>query len=441
MNPSVFKAYDIRGIYGQDLDEETIHLAVRAIVAMTSAKTVSVGRDCRLSSPDIHRFVTEELVRCGVTVHDIGLVPVETIYYTSAYLPDYDAALMITASHNPAEYNGLKMMGKNGAWFRGADILAVIQSGNVAKPKEGGSMTEVDHLTPYLDHVRSFVDITALRPLKVVVDAGNGMAGKVIPLLTTGLPLQIIPLAFDLDGNFPSRPPNPLTDGALVSLREKILQQHADAGVAFDADCDRVFFLDETGEFLPADIILIVLAQEVLRQHPGATIVPNILCSRAVSEVVAELGGKTVRAPVGYINVRTMMQEHDGVLGGETSAHYIFAQNKFLDSGFVPFLKMMERLSRSAEPLSVLAKDVYRYQRITIHVPRNDYPNAVERIQQTFHDGKQDMLDGVTVNYPDWWLNVRGSNTEPILYITTEAATKEVAEEKQRIVLAALRMR
>lgn len=441
MNPSVFKAYDIRGIFGKDLDEETIRSAVRAIVTMTDARIVSVGRDCRLSSPAIHGFVTSELVRCGVTVHDLGLVPVETIYYTSAYLQDYDAALMITASHNPAEYNGLKMMGKNGSWFRGADILAAIQSRNLAEPKSGGSIIEMDHLTPYLDHVRSFVDITALKPLKVVVDAGNGMAGKVIPLLTAGLPLQIIPLAFDLDGNFPSRPPNPLADGALVPLREKILQEHADVGVAFDADCDRVFFMDETGEFIPADITLMLLAQEMLREHPGATIVPNILCSRAVAEVVAELGGKTVRSPVGYINVRTTMQQHGGIIGGETSAHYVFAENKFLDSGFVPFMKMMERLSRSNEPLSVLAKPLRKYVRITINVPRGEYPNAVERMQQVFHDGKQDMLDGITVNYPDWWLNVRSSNTEPILYITTEATTKEKAEEKQRIVLAALRTR
>ncbi len=439
MNPSVFKSYDIRGIFGQDLDEETIRSAVRAIVALTNARLVSVGRDCRLSSPEIRGFVTNELIRLGVTVHDIGLVPVETIYYTSAYHPEYDAALMITASHNPKEYNGLKMMGKNGAWFRGADILAAIKSGNLAEPKEGGSLVEKDHLTPYLDHIRSFVDTSVLKPLKVVVDAGNGMAGKVVPLLTQGLPLQIIPLAFELDGNFPSRPPNPLAPGALDPLREKILQEHADVGVAFDADCDRVFFMDETGEFLPADITLILLAQEVLRERPGSTIVPNVLCTRAVDEVVVALGGKVVRAPVGYINVRTTMQKHGGIFGGETSAHYVFAENKFLDSGFVPFMKMMERLSHSSEPLSVLAKKLKTYERITISVPHNEYPNAVAKIQQAFHNGTHDMLDGITVNYPDWWLNVRGSNTEPILYITTEAATKEAAEEKQQIVLGVLR--
>ncbi len=439
MNTGVFKSYDIRGIFGKDLNEETIRSAVRAIVALSHARMVSVGRDCRLSSPDIHGFVTDELMQLGVTVHDIGLVPVETLYYTSAYLSDYDAALMITASHNPAEYNGLKMMGKNGTWFRGADILAAIESGNLARPKEGGSIAEVDHRTPYLDHVRSFIDIAALKPLKIVVDAGNGMAGKTIPLLTEGLPIQIIPLAFDLDGNFPSRPPNPLAPGALDKLRDCIREQSADGGVAFDADCDRVFFMDETGEFIPADITLALLAQEVLREHPGATIVPNILCSRAVTEVVAELGGKTVRSPVGYINVRSVMQEHGGVLGGETSAHYVFAENKFLDSGFVPFMKMMEQLSHSLIPLSALVKGVKRYERITINVPRDEYPKAAEKIQKAFSDGKQDMLDGVTVNYPDWWLNVRLSNTEPILYITTEAATKDAAEEKRRIVLDALR--
>lgn len=439
MNTSVFRSYDIRGIYGKDLDEETVRLAVRAIVALTNARLVSVGRDCRLSSPQLYSFVTEELVACGVTVHDIGLVPVETIYYTSAYHTEYDAALMITASHNPAEYNGLKMMGKDGAWFRGAEILLAIESGNLAQPKEGGFIIAKDHLTPYLNHVRSFIDTSVLKPLKVVVDAGNGMAGKVVPLLTAGLPLEIIPLAFDLDGNFPSRPPNPLADGALIPLREKILQEHADLGVAFDADCDRVFFMDETGEFIPADITLILLAQEMLLEHPGATIVPNALCSRAVSDVVAELGGKTVRSPVGFVNVRTTMQKNNGLLGGETSAHYVFAENKFLDSGFVPFMKMMERLSRNSEPLSVLVKDLRRYERITINVPRDEYPDAVEKAKKAFHDGSQDMLDGITVNYTNWWLNVRGSNTEPILYITTEAATKEAAQEKQRVVLDALR--
>lgn len=437
MTASVFKSYDIRGMYPAELDDETIRTAIRALVALANARRLCIGRDCRLSSPAIHDVVVHELVRCGVTVHDAGLVPVEVVYGASAY-HDYDASLMITASHNPPEYNGLKMMGRNAQWFRGQDVLAAIQAGKQASPKDGGSVAAVDQMTPYIERILSFIAPAGLRPLKVVVDAGNGMAGALMPQLTNNLPLQMIPLAFTLDGNFPARSPNPLTPGALDALKQRVLDEHADVGVAFDADCDRVFFVDEHGTFIPADITLILLAQEVLREQPEATIVPNVLCSRAVDEVVAALGGKTIRAPVGYINVRTAMQEHGGIFGGETSAHYIFAENKFLDSGFVPFLKMMERLSHSDQPLSTLVRDLKKYERITISVPHNEYPNAIERIRQTFHDGEQDMLDGITVNYPDWWLNVRSSNTEPILYITTEAATKALAEEKQRVVLNAL---
>ncbi len=435
--PTIFKAYDIRGVYPTELNEDVARQVARTLVALTGGHRVAVGRDMRVSSPVLFDAVMDELVRLGCAADDIGLIPTEALYFTAGTY-DYDFALTVTASHNPAEYNGFKIMhGKD--VIPGTTVGEAIVRGQSARPRAGGTRGQRDVLTPFLELVLAQVDLSALKPLKIVVDAGNGMAGDVLPRLQPRLPFQIVPLYFELDGRFPNRPSNPLAKGALDALKKKVVDEGAACGIAFDGDCDRVFFVNERGEFIQADVTLLLIAEEVLRRNPGKGIIYNAICSRAVPEFVREMGGVAHRSPVGYANVKQAMLEHDGVLGGEVSAHYAFPANFYADSGFIAMLQVLELLSRSAKPLSQLVGRFAKYVRldeVNFKVP--DVQAELQKIRGHFKDAEQDELDGVTVWYPDWWMNVRPSNTEPLLRVTVEGNTREIAEAKQKEVLAVL---
>ncbi len=434
----IFKAYDIRGVYPTEINEEGIRQIARAFVAYTGAHTVAVGRDMRLSSPALFAAVTDELVKLGLAVDDIGLIPTETLYYAAgAY--EYDAALTITASHNPAEYNGLKMMKGKDEVISGARLMKYLEAGARLPVKAGGTLTPRDIFNPFLQHVLKSSDLTALKSLKVVIDAGNGMAGKVIPALQPNLPFKIVPLFFELDGHFPNRPSNPLAPGALEALKKKVVAEQAACGIAFDGDCDRIFFVEEAGTFIQADTTLLLIAEEMLRRQPGKAVVYNAICSRAVPEFVRQMGGRPIRSAVGYANVKKALIKHDGVVGGEVSAHYSFADNFYADSGFIAMLKVLELLSQSGRPLSQLVGQFSKYVRldeVNFKVP--DVKVELQKIRDHFKGAKQDELDGVTVWYPDWWVNVRPSNTEPLLRVTVEGNTRETAETKQKEVLRVL---
>lgn len=436
----IFKAYDIRGVYPNELDEDTARQVARALVALTSGRKFAVGRDMRLSSPRLWQTLTDELVTLGCRVDDLGLIPTEAIYF-AADRYDYAVALTVTASHNPPEYNGFKVM-RGRAVVRGVTIGDAIARGQLASPAAGGVRGERDVLTPFLEHVLGQVDRPALKPLTVVIDAGNGLAGKVVPLLTAGLPFDIVPLFFELDGRFPNRPSNPLAPGALDALKAKVLEEKADVGIAFDGDCDRVFFVDERGQFVPADLTLLLIAAELLRRQPGRGIVYNAICSRAVPEFVTELGGVPVRSAVGYANVKQAMLEHDAILGGEVSAHYAFPANAYADSGFIAMLLVLERLSRTGQSLSALIVRFAKYVRLDeVNLKVDDVSGALQRVRDRYRDARQDELDGVTVWYRDWWVNVRPSNTEPLLRVTVEAGTRDAAEAKRDEVLGVIRGR
>lgn len=429
-NEKIFKAYDIRGIYPQELDEATAELIGRAYVQIAGVEKIAVGRDMRLGSNALSRAFIKGATESGCNVDDIGLVPVDEVYFAVGRF-DYDGGVMVTASHNPKEYCGFKMVNKYGDVIRGTDIKDLVRRGSFTKAAKPGKVAARNLDNEYIGHVLSFVDLPKIKPLKIVADAGNGMAGKVLPQLAPYLPVEIIPLFFELDGSFPNRSPNPLEPDATKRLIETVKKEKADLGVIFDGDTDRLFFIDELGNFIRADITLLILAKHFLRLNPGATIIYNAICSKAVPELIKEWRGKAVRSPVGYVNVRKAMIENKALMGGELSAHYSFKDNFFADSGFIAMLLVLQLVSEAGQPLSKIAKEYAIYHKANeINIKVADAAAKIEAVKKKYSDGKQDFLDGITVEYPDWWLNVRPSNTEPLLRITIEADTPELLDEK-----------
>ncbi len=436
INPSIFKSYDIRGIYPADLNEETAYLIGRGFVEYTGVKKVVVGRDMRLSSPTLFEALTKGIIEQGADVYNIGEVPAECLYFTVGFY-DYEAGIMITASHNPKEYNGFKMIKKekNGLTLviRGKGILGVVEKSDFLKSENKGDIKEIDIWQDYLKHIFSFVDISKIKPFKVVVDAGNGMAGKVIPQLASKLPIEVISLNFDLDGNFPAHSSNPLLEGVTDQISQEVLDKKADFGFIFDGDADRIFLIDERGEFVRADITLLLLAKYFLEREPGVAIAYNIICSKAVPEFIKKCSGKPIRTKVGFVNVQKGIFKNNGVMGGELSGHYCFRDNFYLDSGFIAFLILLQVISKSGKKVSEMMAELSPYAKASeINFEIKDKQGILNKIKEKYSDGKQDYLDGVTVEYDDWWFNLRPSQTEPLLRLTIEAETEELLEKKKK---------
>jgi phosphomannomutase len=360
INESIFKAYDIRGIYPEQLNEETAKLIGKAFIKLTNAKKVVVGRDTRLASPALSKAAIRGMLSMGANVDNLELVPVDAIYFTAGKF-GYDGGIYITASHNPKEYDGFKMIDKNGDVIRGVKLKEVILLNDFETNVLPGALNKKNITNDYLKHILSFVNLNKIKPLKVVVDASNGMAGKIISLLQPQLPTEIIALNFELDGSFPNHAPNPLETGAMDMLSQKIIESKADLGVIFDGDSDRLFFMDETGNFIKADITLLVLAKHFLKTRPGSAIVYNAVCSKAVPEFVKKWGGKPVKSKVGYVNVREKMKQNQAVLSGELSAHYAFKDNYYSDSGIIAFLILLQLISEDGRPLSEITKELTIY--------------------------------------------------------------------------------
>ncbi len=427
---AIFKAYDIRGVYPAELNEEAAEAVGRAVAKLVQGGRVVVGRDMRLSSPQLHQALITGLRQGGCAVDDMDLVPIDAVYFAVGKF-GYDAGVMVTASHNPPEYNGFKIMRKGTQWVRGSELKELVGTFNAQAPV-AGSLSEFDIWPSYLEHVRSFVHPEMLKPLKVVVDAGNGMAGKVIPALFTGLPFKLTPLFFELDGSFPNRQSNPLLPGSSEAAAAKVKAVGADVGVMFDGDTDRVFFLDEQGTFVPADVTMLLLAREFLNREPGVAIGYNLICSRAVPEFITRWGGKPIRTAVGYVNVSQAILKQGAVMGGELSAHYSFRDNYAADSGMIALLLVLELLSREGKPLSELVHEFSLYTKAPeLNLKVADKDKVLAAVKARYADAQVDELDGVTVSYPDWWVNVRPSNTEPLLRVTVEAKDGALLQQKQ----------
>ncbi|MGH9118680.1 MAG: phosphomannomutase/phosphoglucomutase [Acidimicrobiales bacterium] len=425
---AVFKAYDIRGTVPDQLDADLCRRIGAAFASFASADRILLGRDMRPSGVELADAFADGAQSQGVDVVDLGLASTDLVYFASGRL---DAAgAMFTASHNPAAYNGIKLC-LSGARPVGQDTgLAEIKERAREQahpaPTEPGRMTTMNLLADYADHVRSFVDPSALRPLRVVADTANGMGGLVVPAVFAGLPFELEMLFPELDGTFPNHPADPIQPENQRHLQARVIETGADVGLAFDGDADRVFLVDEGAEPLSGSLTTAIVAKGMLERHPGATVIYNLICSKAVPEVIKEHGGVPVRSRVGHSFIKQLMAETDAVFGGEHSGHYYFRDNYRADSGLIAAVVVLEQLSRSGRPLSELRRPFDRYAASgEINMTADDPVAVIDRVEDSYAGCTHDGLDGLTVDCGDWWFNLRPSNTEPLLRLNLEAATAD----------------
>jgi len=439
----VFKAYDVRGTFPDQIDAELCRAIGAAVARFTGAERLLMVRDMRPSGVELSEAFAEGARRVGARVTDLGMASTDFLYFASGALDAPGA--MFTASHNPAAYNGIKLC-QAGARPIGQDTgLAEIQRLTIEyleHPPFAGPEGELDHadmLGDYAEHVRSFVDVSSLRPLRVVADTANGMGGLVVPLVFGPLPFDVTVLFGELDGTFPNHPADPIQPENLVDLKAAVLEHHADVGLAFDGDADRVFLVDEKANPVSGSLTTALVATSMLEKHPGATILYNLICSKVVPEVIAENGGVGVRTRVGHSFIKETMVETGAVFGGEHSGHYYFADNYRADSGIIAAILVLELMSRSAEPLSELLAPFRRYADSgEINTEVADPAGAVQAVAEHLADqgASIDRLDGLTVDHGDWWYNLRPSNTEPLLRLNVEARSKSECARHVADVLA-----
>lgn len=434
INPTIFKSYDIRGIYPSELNEEAAYFIGIAFARCTNAKKIVLARDDRLSSDTLFKSLARGLVSEGVEVFDIGMVPTECLYFTVGNY-DFEAGMMITASHNPKEYNGFKMVKKEGRIIKiisGKELFSFIKE-EKAREDIDKKIEKKDIWQDYVNHIFSFVELEKIFPFKIIIDASNGVAGEMISKIQEKIPVEIVPLNFEPDGNFPNHSPNPLLKGSIDQISAMINKEKAGFGFIFDGDADRVFLVDGKGQIVNADITLLLLAKYFLQKNPGMAIAYNAICSKAVPEFVKKWGGNPIRTQVGFVNVREGLLKNNGIMGGELSGHYCFKDNFYLDSGMIAFLTLLQIISQENKRVSELVKELSPYAKSSeINFEIEDKDAVLNKIKEKYADGKQDFLDGITVEYGNWWFNVRPSNTEPLLRLTIEADTKDLLEQKKK---------
>jgi phosphomannomutase len=437
----IFKAYDVRGVFPDDLDEDIARRIGAAFAEFAGGPKVVVGRDCRISSPDLAAAISEGITSRGSDVVDLGLASTDLLYFASGSLDL--PAVMITASHNPKQYNGLKFC-LSGARPVGEEsglleIRALTEQG-LPPSGEPGVVEHRDLLPAFTEHVLTFCDVERMRPLTVAMDTGNGMGGLVAPAVFERLPFEIHHLYAELDGTFPNHPADPIDPENQRELRAAVLRHGADIGLAFDGDADRVFLIDEKGHDVSGSIVTALVAKAMLAREPGASIIYNVICSWTVAEVIRENGGVPVRTRVGHSFIKQVMAETGAIFGGEHSGHYYFRENYRADSGLIAAVVVLAQLSEANVPLSELLAPFRRYAASgEINTKVKDPHATIEHVAEALKDGKQDRLDGLTVEFDDWWCNVRPSNTEPLLRLNAEARTDELLREKTAMVLELIR--
>jgi phosphomannomutase len=439
---AIFKAYDIRGIYPDELNETLARRIGNAFAQFTGAGRILVGHDMRESSPDLVAAFTEGATLAGADVGLLGLCSTDLVYFASGR---YEApAAMFTASHNPAQYNGVKLCrafaAPVGEQTGLVQIKEMVESGVTQRGEVSGKVEELDLLDEFAEHVRSFVDRSRLRPMKVVADTANGMGGLVVPKVFEGLPFDLTVLFGELDGTFPNHPADPIQVENLKDLQRGVVDGGADIGLAFDGDADRVFLVDDLGQPVSGSTTTAMVAKFMLEKYPGETIVYNLICSHAVPEIIRENGGTPVRTRVGHSFIKQVMAETGAIFGGEHSAHYYFRDNWRADSGSIAALCVLELLSRANVPLSEFRKPFERYvQSGEINSRVSDPLAVIEKVAEAYRTCEQDRVDGLTVECGDWWFNLRPSNTEPLLRLNLEAKTVEACEAHTAEVLALIR--
>ena len=445
---SLFKAYDVRGIVPDELTPAIAREIGRAIVAEIRPDTVVVGRDMRVSSPLLASALIEGIRDAGADVVDIGMVSTDALSFAVGKF-GYPAGVMVTASHNPPEYNGFKISREEARALsldEGLDeIRDHVVNGDLPALRpatERGSLVTRDILDDYAAHMLSLINRDALRPLRIVIDAGNGMAGITVPRVFRDLPIEVAPMYFELDGTFPNHPANPIEPDNIAELRRAVVENGYDLGAAFDGDADRVFLVDEKGDAVGGDILTSMVASRMLERNPGAAIVYNLISSRGVPETITAKGGRPIRSRVGHSYIKETMRDEDAVFGGEHSGHFYFRDNWYADSGMAALLFALEMVSESGQPLSeVIAPLDHRFRSGEINTEVEDAAVVMQLIEERYRaEGAEiDHLDGVTVSFPSWWFNVRASNTQPLLRLNVEADDRSTLEAKTAEVLAMIR--
>lgn len=444
VNAGIFKTYDIRGIWGEDINQEIAVAIGQAYATYLKPKRVVCGRDVRISGPEFQAGVIKGMRSLGVNVVDIGVVTSDALYFAVGKY-GFDGGAMITASHNPAEWNGIKFTREQAIPLYGSagikQIGEIVAADAFAPLEAEGTYETMDIQAAYVEQVLSFGKFTGQdRKLKVVIDAGNGTVARFLPDIMSRLPFEWEVINGEPDGNFPGRNPNPLAEGALDGLSKHVISTQADLGVAFDADADRMFFMDEQGQRVFGDVLTALLAKNFLRKYPGSAIVYNLICSHIVPEEIIKAGGRPIRSAVGHAFMKPAMRDNDAVFGGEISCHFFFRDHYYADAGLVAMVAGLEYLSQQPKALSVLAKEIDIYAHAAeINTTVSDVPAILAKLKERYADGHIDEVDGVTVEYDDWWFNVRPSNTEPLLRMSIEAKHQAMMEQKRDEVLALIR--
>ena len=446
LDPKVFKAYDVRGVYPTELDEDGAYRIGRAYVEEFEPRTIAVGRDMRLAAPAMAAAAIDGAADGGADVLDLGMVGTEMLYYAVGEL-GLDGGICVTASHNPREYTGMKIVRRGARPVGGDSGLDKVQRrveagfGDVARR---GTVREEDVWDGFVTKVLSFVDEASFRPLKIVVDAANGMAGTMLPPVLERLPqLEVVRCYFEPDGSFPNHEPNPLLPENRAFIVERTRTEGAQLGVAYDGDADRCFFVDDTGEFVPGDFVTALLARAMLEKEPGAKVIYDVRASWAVPRAIEEAGGVPLINRVGHAFIKERMRGEDALFAGEVSAHYYFRDFSQADTGVVPFLVMLELLSNADRPLSELLAPYRERYFLTgeLNTPVADVALKLQEIKEQYarEGGRISHLDGISVDFDDWHFNVRPSNTEPLLRLNLEALSEPLMEEKRDEVLALIR--
>jgi phosphomannomutase len=442
MEKSIFKAYDIRGIYPSDLNEETAKFIAQAFVNFLSKKLnkkstdlkIVLGRDIRKASGGLSEAIIKVFLDNGLMIDNLDLISTNDYFFALGKY-DYDGGIMVTASHNPPAYGGFKMAYKQNDDFHfisGKDLLSEVEKISELKSFDlAGQELAKNIFADHLKHVLSFVDLQNIKPLKIVVDTGNGMNVLMMEKILEVLPCKVTPLFFELDSNFPNRPPNPLAENATEKIAAKIKEVQADLGLMFDVDGDRMFLVDEQGNLLRGDVTILLLAKVLLAKYPGAGIAYNLICSHSVKDLITAWGGKPIRSEVGYMNLARHMKESGGVMSGEVSGHFAFKDNFYSDNAFIAMLLALEAISLDTRKVSEIAKDFVLYHKNEeLNLSVADIPSALAKIRKCYQENILDEIDGITVEFDSWWFNVRASNTEPLLRITVEANTPDLLKEK-----------
>ncbi len=434
-NLSIFKDYDVRGTYPNQINGEVAAEIAHAIVRKFHPKSVALCRDMRLSGEEIRNGFASVFSSLGVDVFDAGVVGTEMQYYIAG-TKDYDLVIMISASHNPPEYNGFKMV-KKGPIAVTSDsgmyeVRDLIKEGPLPASATPGKITMIDVWDEWKKKILSLVDVSTFKKMKIVADAGNGMAGKIVPAIFEGLPFELVPLYFDLDGHFPNHTPNPLISKNNEMLQKTIIEQHADLGLTFDGDADRMFLVDDKGRMVSGTITTALLARYILKKYPGETILYNAICGRIVPTIITEYGGKPQRVRVGHSYIKTYMKETGAIFAGEHSGHYYNRDFYRAESGILTALMVLSLLCTETKKLSEFVDELDIYPASgEINFTTDQIPAIIEKIKTGFTDAtSKDELDGMSVWYPTYWFNIRASKTEPVIRLNVEADTKEILEAK-----------